>query len=119
MINVTDHQPFCLGHQCTYPGCKKVLVVDGNMKNRRDVCMARDAGYIEYDGLPGAIKTGCMNTPQKGSRHCSLHTGRACIQQASQSDDEAIVKLSAVKGDQIVESILEKKETRTTTYYKV
>jgi hypothetical protein len=93
--------------------------MDGNMKNRRDVCMARDAGYIEYDGLSGAIKTGCMNTPQQKSRHCSLHAPRACIQRASESDDEACEKLSAVTGDQIVESILEKKETRTTTYYKV
>ena len=95
------------GHQCTYPGCRKVLVMDGNMKNRRDVCMARDAGYIEYSGLPGAIKTG------------SLHTPRACIQEVSESDEEAPDKLLATKGDQIVESILEKKGTRKTTYYKV
>ena len=44
------------GHQCTYPGCKRVLVLDGNMKNRRDVCMARDAGYTKYEGLPGALQ---------------------------------------------------------------
>ena len=28
-------------------------MVDGNMKNRRDVCRAKDAGYIEFLGLPG------------------------------------------------------------------
>ena len=44
---------FCVGHQCKFPGCGTVLVVDGNMKNRRDVCKAKDAGYIEFVGLPG------------------------------------------------------------------
>lgn len=44
---------FCVGHQCKFPGCGTVLVVDGNMKNRRDVCKAKDAGYIEFLGLPG------------------------------------------------------------------
>ncbi len=39
------------------------MVLDGNIKNHRDVCKARDAGYTEYEGLPGSIKTGCMNTP--------------------------------------------------------
>lgn len=50
-----------------YPGCKKALVMDGNMNNRRDVCTAHDAGCTEYRGLPGAIKTGCMNTPEHPS----------------------------------------------------
>ena len=45
-----------IGHQCK---CKKVLVLDGNMKNRRDVCMARDAGYTTYEGLTACyIKCG-------------------------------------------------------------
>lgn len=35
-----------LEHSCNYPGCKTVLVVDGNLKNRRDVCAAREAGFI-------------------------------------------------------------------------
>lgn len=78
--------------------------------------MACDAGNIEYDGLPGAIKTGCMNTPEQKSRHCSLHTPRACTQQSDNSDDEAPDKLLAVSGD---ESLLEKRVTRKSTYYKV
>lgn len=30
-------------HVCTYPGCKNVLVFDGNMKNQWDICAAKDA----------------------------------------------------------------------------
>jgi len=29
-----------------------MVIVDGNMKNHRDVCKAKDAGYMEFDGLP-------------------------------------------------------------------
>ena len=83
--------------------------------------MARDAGYTEYVGLPGAIKTGCMNTPQKKSRHCSLHTVTACVQRShiSASDDEAPDNLEMITGNQIVEVLLDKKVTRKCTYYKV
>ena len=42
-------------HTCKYPGCKNVLVLDDNMKNRHDVCMAKDAGCIQYPNLPGHI----------------------------------------------------------------
>lgn len=61
-----------------HAGCGTVLVLDGNMKNRRHVCNARDAGYIEYQGLPGKIKTGCMLTPEYKSEYCRKHTIRAC-----------------------------------------
>lgn len=47
------------------------------MKNRRDVCLAKDAGFIQYPGLPGHIKTGCMATPAFKSRYCPQHTTRA------------------------------------------
>ena len=40
-----------------------VIVIDGNMKNRRDVCLAKHAGKIQYTGLPGYVMTGCMQTP--------------------------------------------------------
>lgn len=46
--------------------------MDGNMKNCRDVCAADDAGFIEYVGLPGQVKTGCMETLQQCSIFCSL-----------------------------------------------
>ena len=41
------------------------MVVDDNMKNNREVCSAVDAGYIEYAGLPGSVKTGCTETPEE------------------------------------------------------
>lgn len=48
-------------------------MLDGNMKNHRGVCLATHAGFAEYDGLPGAIQTGCPNTPAHRSRFCNLH----------------------------------------------
>ena len=50
-----------------------MIVLDGNMKNSRQVCAASDAGFVEYDGLPGMVKTGCMNTPDQKSRFCAAH----------------------------------------------
>lgn len=67
-----------LEHSCKFPGCQKVIVLDGNMKNRRHVCNAKDAGYIEYPGLPGRVKTGCMRSPQYKSRYCSEHQLYSC-----------------------------------------
>lgn len=67
-----------LEHKCEFPGCKTVIVLDGNMKNRRDICFAKDAGSIQYDGLPGHIKTGCMASPAFKSRFCHQHTTRSC-----------------------------------------
>ena len=32
-----------------------MFVPDGNMKNHWDVCLAKDAGYIEFEGLPGIV----------------------------------------------------------------
>ena len=37
-----------------------------------DMCNVCEAGYVEYDGLPGRIKTGCMNTPGYKSRYVIL-----------------------------------------------
>lgn len=94
------------------------LVMDGNMKNRRDVCMAREAGYIEYEGLEGKIKTGCMNTPEQKSRYCTQHKPRACDPGMKCCDDETVAEPHA-SGGGIVQVVLEKKTTRTATYYKV
>ena len=118
-----------LAHRCTYPGCGKVLVLDGNMKNRRDVCYAKDAGFIQFHGLTGSIKTGCPETPDYKSRYCSLHKSQACdLQRYDEDDDELDVpsgptlrshqqKQSA--GNPIAEMILAKKTTRKQTYYQV
>ena len=64
---------FIIAHSCKYPGCQEVLVLDGNMKNRRAVCLAKDAGFVEYTGLPGHTKTGCMALPHYKSRYCQQH----------------------------------------------
>ena len=95
-----------------------MLVLDGNMKNRRDVCMARDAGYTEYEGLPGSIKTGCTNSPEPKSRYCKVHQVRICTTCPDIETDEAAPSLTK-SHDGIVESILEKKSTRKASYYKV
>ena len=93
------------------------MVLDGNLKNRRDVCLAKDAGYIEYPGLTGRIKTGCMATPAFKSRYCTQHTDRVCTSsEGNAAQDNTLL----TPGDQsVVEMLLEKKMTRTTTYYKV
>ena len=54
-----------------------MLVLDGNQKNRRDVCLAKDAGSINYSGLPGHIKTGCTASPSFKSRFCRRHSVRS------------------------------------------
>ena len=33
-----------------------MFVLDGNMKNNREVCYAVGAGYTEFIGLPGKVK---------------------------------------------------------------
>ena len=97
-------------HKCNFPGCKKVIVLDGNMKNHRDICSAKDAGSIQYPGLPGHIKTGCMASPSYKSRYCSNHDVRSCS--TSNATDCA-------GGDGIVEVLLAVKETRGSKYYQV
>ena len=67
-----------IGHQCQFPGCEYVIVIDGNMKNRRDVCLAKHAGKIQYAGLPGYVMTGCIQSPAFKSRYCKNHTERVC-----------------------------------------
>lgn len=81
------------------------------MKNKRDVCMAHDAGYTTFEGLSGAVKTGCMNTPELGARHCFLHKVRACNPYAGENRDEDAPGCSESQ-DKVVEMILEKKKKR-------
>lgn len=64
---------FVLDHQCEINGCKKNLVLDGNFDNNRECCMAKDSGFIQYDSLPGQIRSGCIMTPKLGSRFCEKH----------------------------------------------
>ena len=98
------------GHECSFPGCKNVLVIDGNMKNRRDVCAASEAGFIEYDSLPGMIKTGCQLSPGYQSRYCYNHAPRVSRQ---------AVEGKAQQEEGIVQLITAKKQTRGAIYSQV
>lgn len=94
------------GHRCSKAGCGQVLVIDGNLKNHRAVCAATDAGYIEYCGLPGSIKSGCTNTPLQKSRFCEIHKPRTLV-----TPGESL--------NSVIEMILEKKTLRSHNLYKV
>ena len=68
-------------HRCEKQGSGQVLVIDGNMKNHRDVCLATQAGLVEFAGLPGKVTTGCPATPQPNSRYCATHAPTAFTSQ--------------------------------------
>ena len=74
------------------------------MKNCRQICAATDAGFVEYDGLPGMVKTSCMNSPNQRSRLCAAHKPQQLL-----SDD----------CDGVIEMIVSKKTTKSTTFYEV
>ena len=106
--------PYIVGHRCSVSGCGETIVIDGNMKNHRDVCLATEAGYVEYLGLPGRVKTGCANTPDFKSRYCSLHKPTAIV---SHQEDADMANAQMI-GNQ-VGVILRKKSTRAQTFYHV
>ena len=68
--------------------------------------MAKDAGYIQYLGLPGHIKSGYTLSPKFMSRYCQNHAQRASTLHCTQEDTA-------------VEMILEKKTTHFTRYVKL
>lgn len=37
-----------LAHQCEKPGCRDVLVLDGNMKNARQVCACKGTSELKF-----------------------------------------------------------------------
>ena len=69
-----------------------MIVLDGNMKNSRQICEATDAGFVEHDGLPGMVKTGCMNTPDQKSRFCAIDKPRQLVSDDCSGVIEMIVK---------------------------
>lgn len=105
-------------HHCSYPGCNSTLVLDGNMKNRRDVCAATEAGYVQYDDLPGAIKTGCQLSPLQTSKFCYYHAPRTCKELHCDPEKE-VGSLASICEEGIVKCIVAKKITRSNTYYQV
>ena len=86
------------------------------MKNHRYVCMAKDASFIEFEGLPGRIVSGCNRIPVYKSRYCNDHKERACCVTLKEPT-EGIPPSQAENA--VVEMVLGKKVTRTCTYYKV
>ena len=74
--------------------------------------MAKEAGYVTFQGLPGKVITGCPLTPELRSRYCHLHKPRVCtklLDDANMTDGE----------EDIIEMILEERVTRSATLYKV
>ena len=84
-------------------------MLGGNVKNRRDICGAKDAGWIQYPGLPGRIKTGCVSSPSFKSWYCIQHKVRSI----DGEDDHLGCN------DLVIESLLATKETRSGKYYQV
>lgn len=101
--------------------------MDGNQKIRRPVCMAVDAGFIQYPSLPGAIKTGCTRTPGFKSRFCDEHLPRIPMhkpQYLTENDIENADSVTSkncvpISEGQVVELLLQKRTTRSDTFYKV
>ena len=109
IIHVLHIKHTCIiftGHRCDVKGCGYTLVLDGNMKNHRDVCSAVNAGYVEYKGLPGRVRTGCPNTPAFKSQYCALHKPAAIPGDTTSTGDE-------------VGMITGKRETRNCVLYEV
>lgn len=116
-VNLQYKQILCnLDHSCDTPGCGSVLVIDGNMKNHRDVCSATEAGFITFQGLPGKVKTGCQLTPDLRSRYCSKHKPRVCMKPMDDTKDN---NSKVDKEEDVAEMIIAEKVTRSATYYQV
>lgn len=49
---------YCSDHACDVPGCKTVLVLDGNMKNAREVCLCKNVGELKFSDLKGSVVIG-------------------------------------------------------------
>ena len=105
-----------IAHCCSFPGCQSVLVVDGNMKNRRNICVATEAGFLEYEGLPGSITTGCQLSPLVDSQYCYYHSPRfTSIGEGTASASPVMSSTNKLETD----IITGKRETRKGTYYQV
>lgn len=124
-VHMQVHVCFTLiEHRCDVVGCGKVIVLDGNMKNNREVCYAIDAGYMEFDNLPGRIKTGCPNTPAFKSRYCPIHAPFMTIPQNVQfSPAEDSMPTSStstqIGAERAAAIIVNKRVTRSSTFYQV
>jgi len=90
------------------------------MKNHRSVCYADKAGYVQYEGLPGKLCTGCPNTPTKKSLYCNLHKPLISSPHANSSNnitDDNLSSLESTKSEP-VSLIIGKRTTCTNTLYQ-
>ena len=83
------------------------------------------AGFVEYSGLPGRVRTGCPNTPAYKSPYCSLHKPMLAVPHCIQiPEDDADCEVGIPEPDkdstkEPVGIIVEKRTTRKSTFYKV
>ena len=71
------------------------------MKNQREVCYAKNAGFVQFSGLPGAVKTGCVASPAFMSRYCPQHKPQACTLLNVDGVDEDLGNLQALHCDPV------------------
>ena len=81
------------------------------------MCLATHAGYAKYKGLPGAIRTGCPNTPALKLRFCSVHKPTL----PTPGNDEHLSSASPPSSRQQrqPEMVIGKRSTRQGTLYEV
>ena len=120
-IILTIMPDFIIEHRCSYPVCRQVLVIDGNQKNRRSVCMAYAAGHLEYSSLPGTrILSGCIMTPAFKARVCEDHKVRSYPYQPNQGrTDDSMPNQTESNSEEIIELLINKRTTRNGTFYQV
>ncbi|CAB4004926.1 Hypothetical predicted protein [Paramuricea clavata] len=113
-------------HICDVPGCKSVVVIDGNMKNARQVCSCLDVGELHFDGMSGSILVGCQNTPGKKSRFCDVHKDAACALKDDWSSMTDSIEQKPTSGvlesddtDVLPIKVLNERETRQGKFYEV
>ena len=126
MSHLHAHTCPCLhaGHRCQKQGCGLALVLDSNTKNHRFVCCATHAGYAEFEGLQGRIRTGCPNTPALTSSSCSVHAPTVAVHcdilgEDNKDTGEDSQKLASNSEEHPVGLITEKRTTQNATLYKV
>ena len=94
------------------------------MKNHRDVCYAINAGYVEYAGLPGRVRTGCPNTPDYKSPFCASHKPAVALRSSgvAEPQDKSSSSQTLSQQDSSQEPIgliTGKRSTRNSTLYQV
>ena len=98
-------------------------MLDGNMKNQRNIGAATEAGYIQYPHLPESIKTGCQLSPPSTSKYCTLHAPHVCARMLLQESDINLEHSEPSKIESthegVVQFITSKKVTRNQVYYQV